>query len=183
MKNKKYKTIKGNSIYLRNRRAGFTLIEALVAIAILTISIAGPITMASKGLSAAMFARDQITAFYLAQEAVEYIRNIRDANNIKGENDWLKDLGHCLDGDVCEVEIPKNHVHKCNGGICPLLEYTSSTGLYGGHDNDGDSIFTRSIVMEEIEVDREASIEVTISWSTGVLSKSFTVKEYIFNWQ
>lgn len=80
------------------------MIEALVAIAVLTISIAGPITIASKGIASAIFARDQITAFYLAQESVEYIRNKRDENNING-NYWLYGLSECIDTDICTIDI------------------------------------------------------------------------------
>ena len=60
---------------MRNSNAGFTLIESLVAISILLLSISAPLTIASKGLASSFFARDQITAFYLAQDAVEYIRD------------------------------------------------------------------------------------------------------------
>ena len=49
---------------------GFTLIETLIAVLILTTAIAGPLTIASKGLTATLVAKDQISAFYLAQDAV-----------------------------------------------------------------------------------------------------------------
>lgn len=57
---------------------GFTLVETLVAVAILTIVIVGPITIAQKGIQNAHFAGDQLTAVFLAQEAVEGVRELRD---------------------------------------------------------------------------------------------------------
>lgn len=57
---------------------GFTLIETLVAIAILAIAVAGPLVAASRALVAAQLSRDQLVASYLAQEGIEYLRYFRD---------------------------------------------------------------------------------------------------------
>ena len=60
-------------------RRGFTLVETLVAISIITIAIVGPLLTASRTLVAAYTARDQLTASYLASEASEYVRFMRDS--------------------------------------------------------------------------------------------------------
>src|ERR1035437_9310157 len=66
--------------------SGFTLVETLVAIAILMIAIAGPLTVAEKGLSASIYARDQLMASYLAQDAMESIKNVVDSNELAKAN-------------------------------------------------------------------------------------------------
>jgi type II secretory pathway pseudopilin PulG len=82
----------------------FTLIETLVAISILTIAITGPLAIIAQALRSSYFARDQITAYYLAQEAIEYIRNQRDMNGLKGvdapaSEEWL-------DGVATDTSVP-----------------------------------------------------------------------------
>ncbi len=62
----------------QTRLCGFTLIEALVAVTILTLSVVGPLFTASRAIVAAQIARDQLTASYLAQEGIEYVRAMRD---------------------------------------------------------------------------------------------------------
>lgn len=57
---------------------GFTLVEALVAIAIISLSVAGPLVTANRAIIAAQNARQQLTASYLAQEGIEYVRAMRD---------------------------------------------------------------------------------------------------------
>ena len=59
---------------------GFTLVETLVAISILMIAIVGPMTIAQNGLSSSIYAREQFIAQFLAQDALEYVRNVRDNN-------------------------------------------------------------------------------------------------------
>ena len=69
--------------YLKKRTAtrsgeGFTLVESLVAIAIVALAISGPLWAAGNSLRVAQVAQDQLTASSLSQEAVEYVRAVRD---------------------------------------------------------------------------------------------------------
>lgn len=57
---------------------GFTLVEAMVAITIVTIAIAGPMYAANRAIVAAQTANNQFVAAHLAQEGIEYIRSMRD---------------------------------------------------------------------------------------------------------
>jgi prepilin-type N-terminal cleavage/methylation domain-containing protein len=61
---------------------GFTLIEALISIAILMLSVAAPLSLAGKGLIAADLAQRQIVAFYLAQDAIESLINKKTSNKL-----------------------------------------------------------------------------------------------------
>lgn len=164
-------------------RKGFTLIETLVAIAVLTISIIGPFTIASKGMTSAIFARDQITAFYLAQESVEYIRNIRDENNLN-DNNWLTGLDNCIGNNICTIDINEDNINniikKCISDSCPVLKYDENTNFYN-YSTGNNSPFTRKTNIKVIN-NKEVAITTTLSWSTGKLSKTFKVKEHIFDW-
>ncbi|OGG64259.1 hypothetical protein A3J11_00300 [Candidatus Kaiserbacteria bacterium RIFCSPLOWO2_02_FULL_55_12] len=75
---------------------GFTLIETLVAITILTLAISGPLFTANRAIVAAENARDQLTALYLAQEGIEYVRMMRD-------NSYLAAYRDRQSGDISSV--------------------------------------------------------------------------------
>lgn len=177
----------------KKSQSGFTLIETLVAISILMVAITGPLVVASQVLNYSYFARDQITAFYLAQDAIEYIHNVRDSNalvNLQNAEQvsWLTNLNSCLvQNGMCRFDSNLSpdalgNIVGCPAEGCAPLNYDSSTGLYayGGGDV---SKFTREINIIETDADREASITVTIKWNTGSLTgKSISVNEHIFNW-
>jgi len=174
------KKLKAESSKLK-ANAGFTLIETLVAISILLISISAPLTIAARGLASSYFARDQITAFYLAQDAVEYIRNKRDENFLSNLA-WLSGIPDAT-GARFIVDTTNGNMTLCPVDGCGALLYNTATGFYGYDDPEGvESKFVRSVSVETISAE-EAVIEVSVSWSTGALERSFSVTENIFDWQ
>ncbi len=165
---------------IRHTQNGFTLVETLVAITVLLLAVTGPLTIAARSLNSANFSQDQITAFYLAQEGVEAIRNIRDKNAIAGQL-WLTGLENCQSGSSCTIDSTDNSVSLCSGS-CQKIKYNSSSGLYGYNAGWGDSKFTRTIQISETS-SAEAMITVTISWQSGNINRQFTVNENVLNWQ
>jgi prepilin-type N-terminal cleavage/methylation domain-containing protein len=162
--------------FKQKRKAGFTLVETLIAISILIISISGPLVIISQALKSSYYARDEITAFYLAQEAVEFIRNQRDINGLRAvsgvyySDTWLNSVGW----DITIPSTPVNLVNpykasskkaelvidagvyklkQCvlSGGTkCPALKYDGNgTYAYGDILAPSNSNFTREIIMTE----------------------------------
>ena len=135
--------------------SGFTLVETLVAIAILMIAIAGPLTVAEKGLSASIYARDQLMASYLAQDAMESIKNIVDSNELAG-NPWLSSLSNynCTSSSLCTIDttVSPPTITTCGGPTCTSL-YLSPSGytMTGGSPNVPAN-FTRSFYIQTFSV-------------------------------
>ncbi len=64
----------------RKRCGGFTLVETLVALSIFSVSILGLMSVLGAGLADTSYAKQKIAGTYLAQEGVEYLRNMRDTD-------------------------------------------------------------------------------------------------------
>ena len=179
---------------------GFTLVETLVAITILLVAIVGPMTIAARGLQSAFFAKDQITAFFLAQEGVELVRAIRDQNALTGQ-DWLEDIppGTCTNSasgcglDAQSISTQPPLFYNCNGGSqeCrlnydpnSLADNSRRRGLYN-YTNGNPSPFTRQIWIREVQGgnDKEATVTVIVSWQSGLFAatKTVMVESRIFN--
>lgn len=172
---------------IKNQNSGFTLIETLVAIAILAIAIVGPLSIANKGLFSSLYSRDQITAYYLAQDAMEFIRNTRDSNLLNGYS-WDSSIkGQCGDGKTCQVDTTSGVIQDCstisNPANCGLLYRNINSGLYNSVNSGNDEqIFTRTIQYSEVSSGSEGRISITVSWNTGKLANNnFIVQENIFN--
>lgn len=97
---------------------GFTILETLVAISIILMAITGPIDIIASALKASYYSRDEITAFYLAEEAIEYARNQRDNNAIdpdKTITDWLTDVTESGSVDcINDANISEENKVKCS---------------------------------------------------------------------
>jgi len=177
---------------MKTKTKAFTLVETLVAIAILTLAVAGAFSAAQSGIASSTYSKNQVVAFYLAQEAVEQIRNMRDNNGLQKEY-WLTGISAnvsdpCWFGTFCYANPtatwPGPFLIRCltNSQSCPLLKQTS-TGIYTttGSSNP-DTIFRRGIQLTLINP-HEVSISVTVTWSQGITTRTFTIRENIFDWQ
>lgn len=174
---------------IKKSAQGFTLIETLVAVLLLTTAIAGPLTIAAKGLSAAIIARDQMLAFYLAQDGVEYVRYVRDSNKLAGNSDWINGLSDCTGTDGCTIDPTAGTVTACSG-VCPLIQkYDSGTGQKYFSYSLGSVTpqqFRRTITLSAPATaeSTERVLSVKVEWraQSGVV-RNVTVRENIFDWQ
>ena len=169
-----------NNLQLTTNK-GFTIVESLVAISILVLAITGATSAIQTGISSYIFSKDQIIAFYLAQEGFEQIRNIRDENGLK-KISWWTGLGACFSPSACTVDPVVSSVPSaCTPGSCQVLKQDPSTGFFG-YTSGSDTIFRREIVLTSINA-HEILVLVTVNWSKGTMSKQFRAKENLLDWQ
>ena len=72
-------------------KKGFTMLEVIFAIFVILVGVLGSYTVIQKTISYTYQSSLRLTAAYLAQEGIEVVRNIRDANWVQGEA-WDIDL-------------------------------------------------------------------------------------------
>lgn len=167
-------------------KKGFTIIETLVAIAILVTIIVGAMGVVQSAISSYIYSKDQIIAFYLAQESFEQVRNLRDGNRLAGR-DWLYGIAAnsadpCYFNNACTADGVTATLTRCSSvGSCPYLRQDVATGFYGLNSLWPLTIFKREITLTPISAN-EVSINVTMSWNKGIVSRQFRAREHLLNW-
>lgn len=187
---------------------GFTLLETMVAVSLLMLSIVGPLTIAQKSVKASTYTKNRTTAYYLAQDAIEYLRNIRDTNSLRGY-DWNRLLlaySPCISSVAdarCFFETfisPETVVmspgtspqtgnfiiRPCVAGSCPNLTYYAPFGYFGylplSTSGVVESQYRREITVIPVntssEGNRELLIRVDVIWNEGILGGEKKISLY-----
>ena len=177
----------------------FTLIETMVAISLLTVAIVAPMMLTVQSLASAYYSRDQVTAFYLAQEAIEEVHQIRDGN-ILSISQALPDVACDPVTLFCHIPIDKdftidatnNRIQTTDDcGNIASQPLKTSNGLYGyGADackSDPSwalTNFTRTVHASSVGGNPdELRVQVTVSWQTGSYQRrTFTISEDLYRW-
>jgi Tfp pilus assembly protein PilV len=157
-------------------------VETFVAVTILIFAIVGPMTIAARGMQSAFFARERLTAVYLAQEGIELVRERRDEAALNGQS-WLANFpGACFSGSGCGIDT-RNNTRTCSSQSCTLNYDTNALGsnrgiyTYGAGDT---TIFTRVITVDETTADQEALVTVTVSWQSNLFSATQSVTSQLY---
>lgn len=183
--------------YQHNEK-GFTLVETLVAILILSLTVGALLTLAASGFFTIRYAKNDIVANNLLQESLEFIRNNRDTTAQQGRtwSDWKASFpAACFEPEGCSVNVyasqATDRVFVCANTPC-YLSYFPDNGFYGyaGDNIFGSSMsgqetsFVRTITMRETTTttDPEMIVTATMSWMNGLNTKKITQSIILSRW-
>ena len=181
--------------HVQKHHTGFTLVETLVAITILLLVVIGPMTAAQKGVQNAYYANEQIAATFLAQEAIEAVRELRDTYGLDALLHGGDSYGWI---DIDPSDLPNacgpNSTHgcrydtsdpdlfvECNTTADCDVQYFESTKTYGHGSGGVDSGFNRSMRIDwpsggsSPNEGEPIEVTVTVSWQSNVLNAAEVV--------
>lgn len=163
----------------RRQEGGFTILETLVAISILILAITAPLAIIAQALRSSYYARDQVTAYYLAQEAIEFLRNTRDNVGLQGSvpaEDWIEGAFMAY-SDPADAAPSEDAVSNA-GELSPIKTYLVRDGVTGY------KLITCSLAdgCPEVTYDPQAQNGVLYGWPTGdpsIFTREITISEAI----
>ena len=90
--------------------AGFTILEVVVALGIVTMGLLGVSSLVIQNLQVQSINKNYLVASMLAQEGLELVRNVRDKNWLTSANDWKLGAGAGTDTDIVQSVNNNNYI-------------------------------------------------------------------------
>lgn len=197
--------------YRANLKNGFTLLETVVALAILTAAIVGPMSLVSSGIASGRASKNLTIASYLAEEGMEIVRGIKENNALAGRTNTS---GNCSQSDNWDYGLCTGAWQAYISDPLPPLEWNGlslelddgsplrfdpgNPGLYS-HTSGSPTIFTRRVDISKPSGAETDTVEappliippsdildvvVTVSWREGLAgTREVVLRERFYNWQ
>lgn len=191
-----------------NVAGGFTLVETLVGISIFTGAIISMLSFAGGSIGDTNYSKNKLVATFLAQEGVEYIKNLRDTYVLFETDGWTlfrAQLSLCESGNGCyfnsagvsytspSIQPMKDLSVLACAAECPILYYDNSgtitTTKYNYDTNGVPTNFIRKIqitninnVANAIGENKEILVTSTVYWKKGNQVYNVSFSNYLKNW-
>lgn len=190
--------------------SGFTIIEVLAAVMILSIGLVGGLTAITSNLKNISSSANKAFAAGLVEDGMERIRNKRDTNWLKGktlDTNWDTDIDgvtagqkfikiFCGNGDVADISDPDPaDIDDCiDDGNCKIFVYNKASiecysDDFGATYPSVDSYtgvqhpgFYRMINISQ-DTAHSNKVTVTVRWSEGGQNKYLIAEEILYNWK
>lgn len=152
-------------------KQGFTLLEVSISLTIITVGVLGVFALVQQTVGLLPVSKQRLAASYLAQEGVEIVRNLRDAN-IVGGRVWNLGLTDC--GAGCEADY-----------LSPLSAWASRYLLdnnnFYNYSSGSETLYKRKITIDSSAAD-VLKMTIEISWQEKTRPHSIKAREDIYNW-
>ena len=177
-------------------QSGFTLIETMVALTLVTAALVGPFALAVRGVISARLFKDRLIAFNLAQEGLEITRHLRENNVIRGHH-WRGLAGPCSAGDLC-TRLDDFSAYFLDVYTAPwgparppmpssLLTYDAATALYSHAATGAATPFQRTVAIStpggSPDTNPQMLVVVTVNWTELGLPREVRLEEVLYNWR
>ncbi len=187
---------------LINSRRGQTLVEALVALSILSMGFVGIVTLLNKSFQLNRTTTNDMQATYLASEGVELAKNLIDYDVYYGfaqgssTIDWNCSFGlgpgqerdYALDYTTAPPADPSPSCLVLSPLSSDKLYIDPSTHLYSYNNSGAATDFTRDVYVTAVPSTSnpaqsyEFDVLSVVGWTNAGVSNSIKLEDHFYNW-
>ena len=170
-------------------KLGFSMIEVMVVISVITFGMLGLISLVVQNIQVQSVNKNFLIASMLSQEGLELVRNIRDENwldIILEEDDWRDGLIPAGEGLISTFTI--EYDGNINDGVDSIDEagallYLDASSNYN-HQNigGGGTIFKMLITIDDSNPNY-IDVSSHVRWEERGKTFDYTAVTYLYNWR
>ncbi len=158
---------------ITNSQKGFTLVETLVSLVILTVALIPILNLSTSASRVNSNLQDNLVASGLAQEGIEVIHALRDTNWFSNQ---AFDFG--LSNGTYQVEWDSTTLLSFGGN--PVLNLNNGKYTYSGGTP---TKFNRTVTITKVNTG-ELKVVSQVTWQGRSNDpKSITAEDHLFNWK
>jgi prepilin-type N-terminal cleavage/methylation domain-containing protein len=167
---------------------GFTLLEVIAAIFLMTIGVIGTLSLVSQAIISSQITSSRLVASYLAQEGIEIVKNLRDTNFLQirreliTEDQWTQGLTGCSEG--CEADYNDLALTPTANRYLNI-----DAGFYQYSGFGTQTPFKRKITINIQDLSNppdgipdKMKVQVEVSWTERLRTYQVTAQENIYKW-
>jgi len=173
-------------VFKKNKSGGgFTLLEVITAIFILTVGGGAAFNLIQQTLASSSLIKERLIASYLAQEGMELVKNLRDTAWLKAKTEPTISWDEYLPAGDWQADYSTqglNQVYDDNSYL-----NIDANGFYS-YSSGTSTKFKRKIsISEKTDLDGDdkpdkMKASVTVSWQERGRTHNLEVLEYLTNW-
>jgi prepilin-type N-terminal cleavage/methylation domain-containing protein len=174
----------------RHSERGFSLIETIIALGVLTVGLLGAAGVMAQGLQRVSSSPGDLIATQKASEAIESVFSARDSHvltwaQIRNVHGAAEDGGIFIDqAQQIRLAGPDGLVGTADDSTQPIesVQYPGPDQILNTLDDQKFTLngYTREIKIRDVETDLR-SITVIITYKNGASTRSYTLTTYISN--
>lgn len=169
-------------------KPGFSLIEVMVVVAILSVGMLSVASLVRQSIQAENTSKTRLLAQELAQEGLELMRRNRDNNFIAAgyqgtSPDWLTgmEIGSSYKvGFLMETPV---EIGSINQGRLQIINNGFYTGFYTHDVAYPDSNFYRKIDVQAVDGEPDAvRLICTVMWKEAGYESDYSLETILYDW-
>jgi len=173
------------SVKYIKKQYGFTVLEIIVVIFIVSLSLVGILALATYNIKISNFNKNELIASQLAQEGLELVRNQRDKNWLDG-NDWKLGAGAGSNSDIYQdgtyaIDYRNGIINVDSINSSGAVLKINSEGFYE-HVTGTNTVFSRVITITDNTEDH-MEVESNVQWNDRGRIYNYTVNTVLYDWR
>ncbi len=163
---------------------GFTMIEIVVVLFIVSIGILGVMSLVVQNIKSQSYDKNSIIAAQLAQEGIELVRHVRDSNWLKGQA-FDTNLATTIGTSYQYYLDYQDSVPQVYSGVPAELVLKQNTAGYYLDSTANSALktpFSRLITVKKL-TSYSLQVDSTVTWQGAGRSYSYKLETLLYDWK